>query len=199
MGLSGQLPPQWGAIKSLKYITVSYNNLWGDLPSAYSMLNNLQHLSAKYNSITGSIPSEWGSSMSSLQELDLEYNYKISGSLPPSFANLQNLRLLHLSTNLMTGTLPPGLSKLGALKELLLDNNQFAGTIPASYGSGMKSLEKMSFFDNQELSGCLPWQWKDRVQFKDKNAQDFATNVLSSPGIRAATSIPEQSPWCSKK
>eukprot|EP00775_Hariotina_reticulata_P008520 gene8520-8702_t len=163
------------------------------------MLSNLVHLSAKYNIISGSIPSDWGWGMSSLQELDLEYNYKLSGSLPSSFAQLQSLRLLHLSTNLMTGSLPSGLSNLNELQELLLDNNQFTGTIPASYGSGMKSLQKMSFFDNQELGGCLPWQWKDRVQFKDKNEQDFAANVFSSPGIRAATSIPEQAPWCLKK
>lgn len=53
----------------------------------------------------------------------------LRGQLPASFAKLDQLRVLELSTNELYGTLPD-LSRASQLTSLKLDFNRFVGTMP---------------------------------------------------------------------
>lgn len=65
--------------------------------------------------------------------MDLSDNL-ISGSIPESFSELENLRLLSLMYNEMNGSVPEGISQLPNLETLLIWNNFFSGSLPQSLG-----------------------------------------------------------------
>jgi hypothetical protein len=55
--------------------------------------------------------------------LDL-YRNKISGSIPPEFAGMVNLRSLDLRQNMLVGGIPPELGSLTLLESLHLGKNK---------------------------------------------------------------------------
>lgn len=65
--------------------------------------------------------------------IDLSDNL-LSGSIPSSFSELQNLRLLSLMYNSMSGSVPEGIAKLKNLDTLLIWNNYFSGSLPQDLG-----------------------------------------------------------------
>eukprot|EP00981_Chlorochromonas_danica_P011350 scaffold3917_cov139-Ochromonas_danica.AAC.1 len=67
-------------------------------------------------------------------------NNNMSGSLPDSLQQLQNLRYLAISGNhKLTGSIPSSLSSLSYLIYLVLDSNGLSGSIPSSL-TNVKSL-----------------------------------------------------------
>lgn len=53
-----------------------------------------------------------------------------SGSIPKSFGDLGNLRILYLDGNLIEGEVPSELGRLVVLQEFQLDGNDVTGTMP---------------------------------------------------------------------
>ncbi|CAH8279073.1 unnamed protein product [Arabidopsis lyrata] len=102
--------------------------------------------------------------LSELRILDLSYNPKLSGPLPPNIGNLGKLRNLILVGCSFSGQIPESIGMLKELIYLSLNLNQFSGTIPASIGQ----LSKLYWFDiaDNQIEGELP-----------------VSNGTSSPGL----------------
>ncbi|WP_258115538.1 leucine-rich repeat domain-containing protein [Levilactobacillus yiduensis] len=76
-------------------------------------------------------------------------NNQITGAVPASWSQLQNLQMLNLSSNSISDSLPD-LTNCQALQTLYLNDNHFTGEIPSSW-SGLQSLQKLNL--SQEADG----------------------------------------------
>ncbi|XP_057435438.1 probable LRR receptor-like serine/threonine-protein kinase At1g06840 isoform X2 [Lotus japonicus] len=76
---------------------------------------------------------------------------QLSGPIPESFANMINVRHLHMNNNSLSGQLPSNLSTLPNLLHLLLDNNNLSGHLPAEF-SKIHTLIILQL-DNNNFSG----------------------------------------------
>uniref|UniRef100_A0A0D9XF48 Leucine-rich repeat-containing N-terminal plant-type domain-containing protein n=1 Tax=Leersia perrieri TaxID=77586 RepID=A0A0D9XF48_9ORYZ len=83
-------------------------------------------------SISGPVPVAYLAGATGLRTLVIS-DSKLAGSIPPSLAELPNLRYVDLSGNMLTGTIPPGLVH-GEFRFLILSCNQLTGEIPSCYG-----------------------------------------------------------------
>ncbi|KAL1547057.1 Somatic embryogenesis receptor kinase 1, variant 2 [Salvia divinorum] len=123
--LSGQLVPQLGLLKSLKYLKLYNNNISGIVPDDLGNLTNLESLDLYMNSFTGPIPETLG--------------------------QLSKLRILRLNKNSFTGPIPMSLTSLSSLQVLDLSNNRLSGVVP---DNGSFSLfTPISFESNLDLCG----------------------------------------------
>lgn len=139
-----------GRLVSLNLIS---NDLQGEIPDTVSNLVTLTELNMSYNfGITGVLPPEVGS-MVSLTVLHL-YSTGIDGPIPGSLSQLHNLQELWLNGNRLTGSIPAGLGELSQLRELYLNANELIGPIPQSF-SALTNLEGLNVSWNQ-LTGILP-------------------------------------------
>lgn len=111
--LSGTLPPELGALPSLKEIIMNDCSLHGTLPSEIGRLeqltgldlanNQLDHKFPSPNRIEGPIPSEIGR-LSQLTWLDLRHNELTS--VPTEIGDLKQLMHLCLGNNSLTSEVP---------------------------------------------------------------------------------------------
>ncbi|KAL6325069.1 hypothetical protein AAG906_022277 [Vitis piasezkii] len=137
--LQGSVPEGFGYLISLKYIDFSSNLFIGHLPRDLGKLCNLRTLKLSFNSISGEITefmdglSECVNS-SSLESLDLGFNYKLGGFLPNSLGHLKNLKSLHLWSNSFVGSIPNSIGNLSSLQGFYISENQMNGIIPESVG-----------------------------------------------------------------
>lgn len=122
--LHGPIPNSFVRLSKLTFLIISGNNLTGILPpSLFSNCTRLKNVDLSCNSLTGKIPEEIGNcrdlwtlslynnqltgqlpaslTNTSLNNIDVEYNY-LSGQLPSDIVgNLPELLFLHLSYNRM--------------------------------------------------------------------------------------------------
>ncbi|KAJ0230003.1 Leucine-rich repeat protein kinase family protein [Hirschfeldia incana] len=122
-----------------------------------SSLLTLQVLDLSSCSITGTIPANL-SGLSRLTVLDLSNN-SIQGNIPLSLTSLLNLSLLDLSSNSVDGLIPASIGALSKLQRLNLSHNTLSSSIPPSLGdiSALVDLD-LSFND---LSGSVPSELKE--------------------------------------
>ncbi|MEK8019189.1 MAG: prolyl oligopeptidase family serine peptidase, partial [Candidatus Parabeggiatoa sp.] len=81
-------------------------------------------------------PCQWGGvscDNGHVTELKL-YNRQLTGSIPDSIGNLNQLKILSLAKNQLSGTIPSSIDNLSKLEILNLSSNNFSGTIPAFLG-----------------------------------------------------------------
>ncbi len=101
------------------------------------------------NQLSGTIPSTLGN-LNNIIELNLANN-QLSGSIPSSLGNLTNLQYLYLANNQLSGAIPSSLGNLNNIIELNLANNQLSGSIPSTLGNLF-----YLFLNNNQLSGSIP-------------------------------------------
>jgi len=94
--LSGEIPPEIGAMLNLSLLHLDNNRLAGRLPPEISRLP-LVVLNVSRNNISGAIPSEIGR-IRCLEMMDLSYN-NFSGELPGSLSQLTELNRFNVSYN----------------------------------------------------------------------------------------------------
>ncbi|KAL0006917.1 hypothetical protein SO802_008419 [Lithocarpus litseifolius] len=82
--------------------------------------------------------------------LNLNRNH-ISGQIPESISNLQQLSSLDFSSNNLFGPIPPSMLALDSLGFLNLSNNNFFGAIP--YTGHMTTFQASSYAGNPEHCG----------------------------------------------
>ncbi|XP_047322210.1 LRR receptor-like serine/threonine-protein kinase GSO1 [Impatiens glandulifera] len=165
-GLSGQIPPEIGQLKSLSGLYLHFNHLTGVLPREIAELTQLSDLYLNFNNLSGEIPPEIGH-MTNLQVLQLCYN-KLTGRLPIELGSLNKLDVLSLQFNNFTGAIPASWGDLTLLKRLDLSFNSLFGSIPVM----IANLPILQFLDvrNNSLSGKVPIALKrlnDGFQFKN--------------------------------
>ena len=150
--LTGAIPPELGALRSLSRLWLAGNQLSGEIPPELGALRNLDWLELSGNRLTGPIPPELGA-LSHLESLDLDRN-RLTGPIPPELGDLHNLRSLDLSGNRLTGPIPPELGALRRLGDLRLAGNELTGSIPPEFGllSGLSHLD-LSY---NQLTGGIP-------------------------------------------
>ena len=79
---------------------------------------------------------------------------KLTGEIPESIGNLNQLELLSFNDNKLTGSIPENIGDLDSLKYIYLQRNKFSGQIPQSIGN----LEKVKrlYLHSNNLSGEIP-------------------------------------------
>ena len=102
--LSGRIPPELGALTSLKRLVLSANKLSGSIPRQLGYMESLTVLVLSQNSLTGEIPQELGD-LRNLEGLSLGSN-ELTGNIPPQLGNLRDLFTLNLQFNELTGRHP---------------------------------------------------------------------------------------------
>ncbi|CAE6151637.1 unnamed protein product [Arabidopsis arenosa] len=178
----GNQNPQF-SVDSLVNLTrlASFNasrfSLPGPIPVLFgSSLLTLEVLDLSSCSITGTIP-ETLARLSLLKVLDLSKN-AINGDIPVSLTSLQNLSILDLSSNSVFGLIPANIGALSKLQRLNLSRNTLSSSIPPSLGD-LSALVNLDLSFNR-LSGSVPSDLK--------GLRNLQTLVIS--GNRLSGSLP---------
>ncbi len=139
-GMTGTLPASLEYCTKLREITIT-GSLNGTFPEVVRNLENLESLSISPFSpaeekteaccLTGPLPS-WIGELQSLRRLYLSGNL-LSGELPANLGDLTHLEQLFLNENAFTGGIPEELTSCSSLTWIGLDNNNLSGKVPSSF------------------------------------------------------------------
>ncbi|KAJ4832419.1 hypothetical protein Tsubulata_051103 [Turnera subulata] len=152
--LTGTLPLRM-LPSSLRYLSVSNNNVWGPL-NGLEGLSELVYLDLSMNRFSGPIPPSLF--RPTLSSLFLQRN-NLSGALFPSTtSSSSNIpysypqgSLLDLSHNSLAGPLPPLLAEV---ETLFLNNNRFTGAVPRQYVDSLyQGTTKTLYLHHNYLTG----------------------------------------------
>jgi gliding motility-associated-like protein len=184
---SGNLPNF--NLPKLIFLSVWKSGLSGLLPS-FTNVPKLKQLYLANNDFQGNLPL-WGN-LSDIQEIDLGYNKKLTGNIPPfsfprltffstfdcgftglsDFSGCPALVKLTLSLNNLSGVIPD--FNLPNLQTLLLNNNQFFGQLPNL--NNLDSLNDIQF-QNNRLTGCFPISYRRFcTSISDTTKRNFNNN-----------------------
>uniref|UniRef100_A0A7S1YK18 Leucine-rich repeat-containing N-terminal plant-type domain-containing protein n=1 Tax=Grammatophora oceanica TaxID=210454 RepID=A0A7S1YK18_9STRA len=141
-----------GFARGLIELNVNNNELKGTLPGELARLVGLVTLEVSHNLFDGSLP-HWLEHLPKLERLYADWN-RFDGTLP-SFSELGELKLLNVSSNLLTGTLPTdflnGLTDGDEKLYVDVSNNAFTGTLPAEWSNSVSHLHLDA--SNNKLTG----------------------------------------------
>lgn len=139
------------SMNTLTHLELTHNfSLIGPISESIGNLTGLESLILRINNISGPLPASI-SQLQNLVTLDLAHN-EISG-LPESIGLLQNLRVFRVNNNNIE-TLPSSIGQLGNLTELLASYNVLT-SIPDSWN--MVNLQQLDLSDNGLLApGPIP-------------------------------------------
>ena len=137
--LSGPIPAQLGQMPKLGTLFLDDNNLTGPIPPELSQLPSLTSLSLNDNELTGPLPPQLGL-LENLEWLSIESN-ELTGGIPPSFGDLTKLGTLDLSHNTgMSGTLPSSLLNLDNLNQLRLNDTGLCAPSDADFQTWLSGI-----------------------------------------------------------
>ena len=111
-------------------------------------------------------------------ELALVYNL-LSGPLPDSITDLDNLQTILLYSNDINGSIPAGVFSMSSLQTLDLNNNAISGTLPSTISMG--DLTVLNLYSNK-IHGEVPKTWNT----PNLETLSFSSNMLTGtlpPGI----------------
>ncbi|KAF7836109.1 putative LRR receptor-like serine/threonine-protein kinase [Senna tora] len=137
--LTGQVP-SLGKLQHLWGLSFARNNLGHNSASDFEFLKSLANcselrvFSMGFNNFGGILPNYIGNLSTRLQELYLDDN-KISGNIPGSIGNLNNLLILSMNGNYLTHIIPTSFGKFQRMQVLELDGNKLSGEIPSILGN----------------------------------------------------------------
>ena len=150
--MTGEIPPELGALANLDGLYLNHNQLVGEIPPELGALVNLEYLGLGWNMLTGEIPPELGS-LSALRWLTLGGN-KLEGEIPTELEALVALEELRLDGNQLTGEIPPTVASLPSLSLLWLSDNRLSGRFPSQLGSSNQMYYLL--LAGNDLVGCIP-------------------------------------------
>ncbi|CAI9113060.1 OLC1v1013588C1 [Oldenlandia corymbosa var. corymbosa] len=127
--------PQWIPPFQLRHIYINSVNMGNQFPPWLQTQQNVSLLILRNASISGPVPEWFGTTFSSVTDLDLSMN-KMHGVLPSSMKNLRSLADVNLSENKLTGAITEWIGEeLSQLQRLRLQSNSFYGVLPSSLKS----------------------------------------------------------------
>jgi len=157
---TGKIPDFIGSLTKLEVLRFQGNSFEGPIPESLSNLTKLTDLRIG-DIVNGSSSLSFISNLTSLNVLILR-NCRISDNLATvNFSNLGGLTLLDLSFNNITGQIPQSILNLENLGFLFLGNNSLSGSLP---NVKSRSLNNLDFSYNQ-LSGSFP-SWATQNNFQ---------------------------------
>ena len=109
-------------------------------------------LQLRFNNLTGTLPASLNN-LNELSYLDLTGNV-LSGKIPASVCDLTKLTYLDLSSNYFTSALPSSIGNLVNLQYFYANDNRLCGSLPQSIGN-LKSLCHL-YLQGNHISGTLP-------------------------------------------
>ena len=115
------------------------------------------------NQLTGPIPETLGQ-LNNLRSLNLSLNW-LSGPIPETLGQLDSLETLALAGNQLSGPIPEALGQLNNLRFLSLADNHLSGPIPEALGQ-LNNLRFLYLSGNQ-LTGCIPSALQDALGRND--------------------------------
>ncbi len=128
--LTGQIPPELGALDQLTTLSLAQNRLHGTIPPELGNLERLEVLRLESNVLSGTVPEELG--------------------------KLWQLGVLSLSDNQLQGTVPAALDGLNLLQRVMLGGNAFSGPMPASFHQVLKNDLYADLLCQSELEHLYP-------------------------------------------
>uniref|UniRef100_A0A0D9VGD3 Uncharacterized protein n=1 Tax=Leersia perrieri TaxID=77586 RepID=A0A0D9VGD3_9ORYZ len=153
---TGTIPASIYSCTNLTWLRISFNKLHGHLPEKIENLKSLTFVSLSYNkftNITGAL--HIFKNLRNLTTLLIGGNF-MHEDMPEdaTIHGFENLQVLGINDCALTGKIPSWISKLSKLELLLLYNNQLSGPIP----TWINSLNFLKYVDlsNNSLTGELP-------------------------------------------
>lgn len=158
-GIYGELPARMDDFPRLEELDLSWNQVIGSLPSslfasqvtALKMTRNrlnetlardinvLKEVYLHNNFLPGPLPNVVGAG--ELEQLQLGWNEEMSGAtIPSTWGDLTNLRLLDMQNNGLVGTIPEAWSNLTQMEVLNLDQNRLHGILPEMPWPNLRNL-----------------------------------------------------------
>ena len=169
-GLDG-LPTGWKLPNAVK-VNLYDNLLGGAIPAAFTDMTDLEELNLFNNSLTsglGNLP--WGTQLTQVVAYD---NALADATDALAVAGAVNLVTLNLRENALTGSLPPQWTDLTEIRSLDMGFNNIGGQLPAAW-SGLTTLELLKLGDNS-ITGGLPLQFSTLTDLK---VFDVSANILT--------------------
>ena len=146
-------------------VALNDNGLTGTITSSISNLVFLKRLWLQDNDITTYQPTL--SSLTNLENLRLENNANLSGSLPADMGNMKSLLTISINHTQMNGVLPASIGDIEYLTSLDLSNNAFSGELPEKLGSNNNL--SVLILKNNFFSGKIPDSYKANYNWYNWN------------------------------
>jgi len=147
IGCEGILPPQIADFETCRFLHLNWNLIAGNLPRDFGTLRSLESLCLSGNELQGKLDPDSFSSLENLRVLDLSHN-RFEGEIPDCFASMSKLVELNLSNNMLVGPLPRSMSSLLKLQVLkLFANGGLSGALP-TWLSLLVNLREVDFSRN---------------------------------------------------
>ena len=102
--LEGEIPPEFGRMKSLRFLYLHNNRLEGEIPAELGDMPLLMLLNLSDNRLEGEIPPELGNPP--ILGYILLSNNRIEGEFPPELGNLEFPQLLDFTGSNLSGCVP---------------------------------------------------------------------------------------------
>ncbi|XP_049932168.1 probable LRR receptor-like serine/threonine-protein kinase At3g47570 isoform X2 [Nymphaea colorata] len=149
------------------------SRLAGTVPPGLFNISSLRELNLQFNYLTGNLPQDVGLMLPNLERIALDNN-TFSGSIPQSLAICKNLQELSLGMNQFSGDIPSWLCNMPDLMIITLSINNFVGSVPPCLAN-LSKLEVLELSRNN-LHGNIPDELGSLLHLRWLN---FAINNLT--------------------
>ncbi|TYI85392.1 hypothetical protein E1A91_D05G438800v1 [Gossypium mustelinum] len=174
--ISGNLPIP---ASTINVFLISNNSFNGEVSSLICNASSLQILDLSYNYLSGTISQCFGNLSNSLQFLNLKKN-KFYGTIPPTFAKGCRLSNFNLNGNLLEGPLTPSILNCRGLEVLDLGDNKINDTFPHWLGS-LPYLQVLVLKSNHMHGSLRVNSSKSSPFFSRIQIFDISSNYFSGP------------------
>ncbi|GMH85318.1 hypothetical protein TrST_g7615 [Triparma strigata] len=147
--VSTAIPPEGDShllLGELRVLILFKNAIAGNIPASYDKFTKLTHLDLSHNMLEGDIPHGLFD-IKTLKRVHLEHNGGLTGTIPDTICELENLEAFTTHYNKLVGDFPSEIGNCSKLVELSIHHNRHTGAIPAS-------LVKVEGLKRLYLSNC---------------------------------------------